>query len=130
MPLRGIVLGLGLMFVAVLWWRVRQRRGRATGTVTRRPRRHAESGTSSTDITLEVGGRTYTFHPSVVTSFDVGKLDVGARVPVAYDESDPSSADLGEPWRMYAGPVIVTVLYGAFVYLAFFGGGFPGSARP
>jgi hypothetical protein len=60
----------------------------------------------------------------------VGKLAVGAQVRVAYDESDPSSADLAEPWRMYSGPVIATALYAAFAYFAFFGGGIPGSARP
>ncbi len=121
MPLRGIVLGLGLMFVALCWWRVLQRRGRATGTVTRRPLRHSDSAVSSTEITFTVGGQSYTFHPSVVTNFDVGKLAVGARVPVVYDPSDPSSADLAEAWRMYAGPVIATVLYAAFAGFAFLG---------
>jgi hypothetical protein len=118
------------MFVALSWWRVFQRRGRATGTVTRRPRRDSDSTTSSTEVTFTVGGRSYSFHPSVVTNFDRGKLGVGAPVPVAYDESDPSSADIAEPWRMYAGPVVVTVLFAAFAYFAFLGGGFPGGLRP
>jgi len=121
MPIRGIVLGLGLAFVALGWWRVLQRRGRATGTVTSRPPRHSRIKTASTEITFTVAGKSYTFHPSVVTSFDVGKLAVGAQVPVAYDEHDPSSADLGEPWRMYAMPVIVTVLYAVFAYYAYLG---------
>ena len=44
MPLRGIVLGLGLAFVALGWWRVLRRLGR------------------------EVDGKAYRFNPSVVTS--------------------------------------------------------------
>ena len=131
MPIRGIVLGLGLMFVVLAWWRVLQRRGRATGTVTRRPAPESRSKTSeSSEITFTVGGQSYTFRPTVVTSLDAGKLEVGARVPVAYDPGEPASADIAEPWRMYSGPVIATVLYLAFAYYAFLGGGIPGGARP
>ena len=68
-----------------------------------------------------MGGKAYTFHPSVVTSFDVRTLEMGAKIPVAYDESDPTSADIAEPWRMYAGPVVVTLLYAVFAYYAFLG---------
>jgi hypothetical protein len=124
-----MLLGFGLMFVALAWWHAFQRQGRATGTVTRRPPRHSRTGASSTDITFTVGGQPYTVHPSVITNFDAGKLEMGAQVPVTYDESDPSSADIAEPWRMDAGSVIATVLYVAFVYVAFFGGGFPGGAH-
>jgi hypothetical protein len=59
------------------------------------------------------------FHPSVITSLDVGKLAVGATVPIAYDPNDPKSADLAESWRLYAGPVIATLLYAAVLYYAF-----------
>jgi Protein of unknown function (DUF3592) len=117
MPIRGIVLGLGLAFVALGWWRVLQRRGRATGTVTARPPRASRIRTASTGVTFQVGRTSYTFHPSVITNFDVGKLEVGAKVPVAYDPDDPQSADLAEPWRLYAGPVIATLLYAAVLYL-------------
>ena len=130
MPIRGIVLGLGLLFVVLAWWRVLQRRGRATGTVTKRPPRHSRTSTESTEITFTVGGKPYTFRPTVVTNFDAGKLAVGAQVAVAYDPSDPSSADIAETWRMYSGPVIATVLYLAFAYYAFLGGGIPGGTRP
>lgn len=41
------------------------------------------------------------------------------RAAKRYDPSDPSSADLAEAWRMYAGPVIATVLYAAFAGFAF-----------
>ena len=119
MPVRGIVLGLGLAFVALLWWRVLQRRGRATGTVTGRAPRAHHVETASTAITFEVGGRAYTFQPSVITSFDVGRLELGAKVPVAYDPDDPDSADLAEPWRLYAGPAIATLLYAVVLYYAF-----------
>lgn len=119
MPVRGIVLGLGLMFVALGWWRVVQRRGRATGTVTARPPRASQIDTAATEVTFTVDGKSYTFSPSVITNFDVGKLAKGARVTVAYDPNDPTSADLAESWRLYAGPVIVTVLYLAFAYYAF-----------
>lgn len=131
MPIRGIVLGLGLMFVVLAWWRVLQRRARATGTVTRRPLPHERSQTSaSTEITFSIRGQSYTFRPTVVTNFDAGRLEVGAKVAVAYDPSDPSSADIAETWRMYSGPVIATVLYLAFAYYAFLGGGIPGVTRP
>lgn len=55
----------------------------------------------------------------LITSFDAGRLEVGAKVSVAYDPDDPESADCAEPWRLYAGPVIATVLYGAVLYYAF-----------
>ncbi len=118
MPLRGIVLGLA--FAALLGWRVRQGQGRATGTVTRRPRRepHRES-VSTTEITFAVEGREFHFNPSVVTNFDVGRLEIGARVAVAYDPNDPAGADLAEPWRLYSGPVIATLLYLAAGYYLF-----------
>jgi len=120
MPLRGIIAGLGLAFVALGWWRVLQRRARVTGTVTRRPRReHDHTGTESTEITFEVEGREFRFHPSVVTNFDVGKLAVGVKVAVAYDPNDPTSADLAEPWRQYSGPVLVTLIYLAALYYLF-----------
>lgn len=119
MRVRGIVLGLGLAFVALAWWRVLQRRGRATGTVTARPPRSSRIQTASTAVTFQVDGRSYTFHPSVITSLDVGKLELGATVPVAYDPDDPDSADLAEPWRMYAGPAIATALYATVLYFAF-----------
>ena len=119
MPLRGIVLGLGLAFVALLWWRVLQRKGRTTGTVTRRPprdRRH--ESVSTTEITFEVEGREFRFNPSVVTNFDVGKLEIGTKVAVAFDPADPASADLAAPWRLYFGSVVATLLYlGALYYL-------------
>jgi hypothetical protein len=84
MPLRGIIAGLGLAFVALGWWRVLQRRAWATGTVTRRLRReHDHTGTEPIEITFEVEGREFRFHPSVVTNFDVGKLAVGVKVAVA-----------------------------------------------
>lgn len=119
MPIRGIVLGLGLAFVALGWWRVLQRRGRATGTVTARPPRASRVRTASTEVTFQVGRQSYTFHPSVITSFDTGRLEVGAKVSVAYDPDDPTSADFAEPWRLYSGPVIATLLYGAVLYYAF-----------
>jgi hypothetical protein len=118
MSLRGIVLGLGLAFVALLWWRVLRRRSRATGTVTRRPPREHEPG-MSTEVTFEVDGREFRFSPSVVTNFDVGKLTVGSKVAVAYDPNDPASADLAEPWRLYSGPVIATLLYLVALYYLF-----------
>ena len=118
MPLRGIVLGLGLAFVGLLWWRVVQRRGRATGTVTRRPPREHEPGMAA-EVTFAVDGREFRFSPSVVTNFDVGKLTVGTKVAVAYDPSDPGSADLAEPWRLYSGPAIAALLYLATLYYLF-----------
>jgi len=58
MPLRGIIAGLGSAFVALGWWRAFQRRARATGTVTRRPRReHDHTGTESTEIIRGRGPR-------------------------------------------------------------------------
>jgi hypothetical protein len=78
MPIRGIVLGLGLAFVALGWWRVLQRRGRATGTVTARPPRASRVRTA--EVTFQVGRQSYTFHPSVITSFDTGRLEVGAKL--------------------------------------------------
>jgi hypothetical protein len=119
MPIRGIVLGLGLAFVALLWWRALQRRGRATGTVTAGAPRAHHIKTASTAVTFDVAGRSYTFQPSVITNFDVGRLELGATVAVAYDPDDPTSADLAEPWRMYSGPVVATALYAAFLYFAF-----------
>ena len=119
MPVRGIVLGLGLAFVALCWWRVLQRRGRATGTVTARSPRSSRIGTASTDITFQADGRSYAFHPSLITTLDVGKLEVGAKVAVAYDPDDPANADLAEPWRLYAGPAIATALCAAVLYFAF-----------
>jgi hypothetical protein len=121
MPIRGILLGLGLAFVALGWWRVLQRRGRATGTVTARPRSRSRLEAGSTEVTFEVDGTVYTFRPSIVTSADAGKLDVGTKVPVAYDPSDPASADLAESWRMYGMPAIVTALYLALAWYVFFG---------
>jgi hypothetical protein len=121
MSIRGIVLGLGLAFVALGWWRVFQRRGRATGTVTARPRPGSRLKSGATEVTFEVGGKAYTFRPSVGTSLDAGSLEMGARVTVAYDPGDPASADLAEPWRMYSMPVIVTALYLAVAWYAFFG---------
>jgi hypothetical protein len=118
MPLRGIVLGLGLAFVALGWWRVLQRRGRATGTVTARPPRPGRIGTASTEITFHVEGTAYTFQPSLLTSLDGSRLALGATVPVAYDPADPRSADLADPWRRYAGPVIATALYAVVLGLA------------
>jgi hypothetical protein len=120
MPLRGIVAGLGLAFVALGWWRVLQQRARATGTVTRRPRReHDHTGTQSTEVTFEIEGREFRFSPSVVTNFDAGTLAIGAKVAVAYDPNDPTSADLAEPWRQYSGPVLVTLTYVAALYYLF-----------
>ena len=119
MPIRGIVLGLGLAFLALGWWRVLQRRGRATGTMTARPPRASRIGTASTEITFQVGGRSHTFQPSVITNFDVGRLEIGAKVEVAYDPDDPESADFAEPWRLYSGPVIATLLYTAVLCYAF-----------
>lgn len=55
MPIRGIVLGLRVVFVALGWWRLLQRRGRATGTVTARPPRASRIETASTEVTLQVG---------------------------------------------------------------------------
>ena len=54
-----------------------------------------------------------------ITSFDLGRLEVGAKVAIAYDPDDPQSADLAEPWRLYSGPVVATLLYAAVVYYAF-----------
>jgi len=112
MPARGIVLGLGCAFVALVWWRVLQRRGRATGTGTARPPRSSRSQTASTEVTFRVV-------PSVITSLDVGKLEIGAKVPVADDPDDPDSADLAEPWCLYAGPTIATLLYAVALFYAF-----------
>ncbi len=116
MPIRWILLGLGLAFVALGWWRVLQRRGRATGTVTIAPQHRSRGRASRTEIAFTVAGRSSTFHPSVVTSFDVGRLDVGVEVPVAYDESDPSSADIAAPWRMYWRQVMKTLVYAVCAY--------------
>jgi hypothetical protein len=87
--------------------------------VTARPPRSSRIRTASTEITFQVGGRSYAFPPSLITSLDVGKLEVGAKVPVTYDRDDPENADLAEPWRRYAGPAIVTALYAAVLYFAF-----------
>ena len=119
MPLRGVVAGLGLAFVTLGWWRVLQRRCRATGTVTRRPPRRDHIDTASTEITFEVEGRLIRFTPSVITNFDVGRLELGAKVRVAYDPADPANADLADPWRRYSGPVLVTLLYLAALYYLF-----------
>src|SRR5262245_40926908 len=115
MPLRGIVLGLA--FVALGWWRILQRRGRATGTVTARPPRRTRIGTAATEITFQVKGKSFTFQPSVITNLDVGRLEIGATVPVAYGPADPTSADLAEPWRLYTPPVLVTALYAVLLYI-------------
>jgi hypothetical protein len=112
---------LALLYVALGWWRVLRRRGRATGTVTARPRAGSRLKSGATEVTFEVGGTAHTFRPSIVTSGDAGKLDVGAKVPVAYDPSDPASADLAEPWRLYGMPVIVSVLYLALAWYVLFG---------
>jgi hypothetical protein len=119
MPLRGIIAGLGLAFVTLGWWHVLQRRARAAGTVTARPPRREHVGMASTEITFQVDGRPITFQPSAITSFDVGKLELGAKVAVAYDPNDPTSADLAAPWRRYSGPVLVTLIYLAALYYLF-----------
>lgn len=119
MPIRGIVLGLGLMFVVLGWWRVLQRRGRATGTVTARPPHASRIKMSSTAITFAVGRTSNTFNPSVITSLDAGRLEVRAKGTAAYDPNDPKNADIAEPWRMDAGPVIAAALYAVFAYYAF-----------
>jgi hypothetical protein len=95
MPICGIVVGLGLTVVVFGWWRVLQRRGRATGTVTARPPRRSRIATASTEVTFEVDGKPVTFTPSVITSLDAGELALGPKVPVAYDPADPTSADVG-----------------------------------
>ena len=93
--------------------------GRTTGTVTIAPQYRSRGRASSPEIAFTVAGRWYTFHPSVVTSFDVWKLGVGVQVPVAYDESDPSSADIAAPWRMYWRPVLKTLVYAVCAYYLF-----------
>jgi hypothetical protein len=40
-------------------------------------------------------------------------------VLVAYDSDDPTSADLAEPWRVYAPPVLATALYAVLLCIAF-----------
>jgi hypothetical protein len=87
--------------------------------VTARPPRAARIGPASTEITFQVEGKSFSFHPSVITSLDVGRLAIGAKVPVAYDPDDSTSADLAEPWRMYAPPVVATALYAVLLYIAF-----------
>ena len=70
---------------------------------------HARSGRAHLLTRLAGGGS---------TSFDLGRLEVGAKVAVAYDPDDPQSADLTESWRLYSGPVVATLLYAAVVYYA------------
>ena len=75
--------------------------------------------TASTEVTFQVGRQSYTFHPSVITSLDAWRLVIGAKVSTAYDPDDPRRAASAEPWRLSAGPVIATLLYGAVLYYAF-----------
>jgi hypothetical protein len=124
MPLREIILIVGLMLVVYTWVRVFQRNGRATGTITKIAytfgRLRTGRRSHQPEITFKVGSQDYTFFPSVVTFLDRQEKKVGTQVPVAYNPTNPQDAEIAIPWRMYASPVILTVIYGVILYISFF----------
>jgi hypothetical protein len=122
-PLKEIVLSAGLMLVIYTWLQVFQRKGRAIGVITKIAYTYGRvfGGRRSRqpEIAFKVDGQEYTFFPSVVTFLDRQEKKVGNQVPVAYNPTNPKDAEIAIPWRMYASPVILTVLYGVILWVSF-----------
>ena len=108
----------GALIVAYAWLRAFHRTGRATGTVTKIVTRPGTEG-DSTDVplvTFTVGGRRYSFMPSLVLPGEAKPTSIGRKVAVAYNPENPEDAEVAAPYRRYLSPVVVSVIYGAFLY--------------
>jgi hypothetical protein len=122
-PIKEIVLIVGLMLVIYTWLQTFQRKGRATGTITKIAytfgRVSGGRRSRQPEIAFKVDGQEYTFFPSIVTFLDRQEKKVGSQVPVAYNPANPKDAEIAVPWRLYASPVILTALYGVFLWFSF-----------
>jgi hypothetical protein len=110
----------GALVVVYAWLQAFHRTGRATGTVTKIVTRPGPEG-DPTDvplITFTVGGRRYSFLPSLVMPGEAKPKSIGRKVAVAYNPANPEDAEVAVPYRLYLPPIVVTVISVAFLYCA------------
>ncbi|MGE0884107.1 MAG: DUF3592 domain-containing protein [Blastocatellales bacterium] len=123
LPWVKIGIGFGALIVVYAWLQAFHRKGRAIGTITEITTRPGADNTTSEVpvITFRVGETSYSFQPSLVLYGETRRNRIGLAVPVAYNRDNPKDAEIATPVRRFLSPVIVTVLYGIFIYLVITG---------
>ena len=109
-----LLIGFGALIVITAWLQTFGRRGRAIGTISKIER--DADDVEVPVISFQVGGHTYEFRPSLTLVVERKKKAIGRKLPVVYNPSDPSDADVGTPIRRYLPAAIVTVSYAVFMY--------------
>ena len=109
-------MGFGALLVVYVWLQAFDRKGRAIGTVTKIEKASEPGELDSPVVTFRVEGRNYSFSPGMVLWFEAKKKRIGMQVRVAYNPNDPSDAEIASAFRSYFGAIVVTLVYGGFIY--------------